>query len=74
MSIRITIIIITLMIIKTKTTVIMILYYLKKNTDNEAKLHVIFISWSQTIRLQFLFTSFSELLHEKNLEKCESNI
>ena len=52
----------------------MILYYLKKNTDNEAKLHAIYISWSQTIRLQFLFTSFSELLHEKNLEKCESNI
>ena len=61
------------MIIMTKTTVIMILYYLKKNTDNEAKLHAIYISWSQTVRLQFLF-SFSELLHEKNLEKCESNI
>ena len=48
-----------------KTTVIVILYYLKRNTNNKAKLYVIYISWSKIIRLQFLFTSFSELLHEK---------
>ena len=53
------------MIIIIKTTVMMILYYLKKNTNNEAKLHVIFISWYQTMRLQFLFTSFSEPLPER---------
>ena len=61
----------------------MILYYLKRNTNNEAKLHVIYICWSKTVRLQFLFTSvrlqflftsFSELLHKKNLGKCKSNI
>ena len=66
--------IITLMIIMIKPTKIVILYYLKRNTNNEAKLHVIYISWSKTIRLQFLFTFFSELLHEKNVEKCKSNI
>ena len=66
--------IITLMIITIKPTKIVILYYLKRNTNNEAKLHVIYISWSKTIRLQFLFTFFSELLHEKNVEKCKSNI
>ena len=63
-----------------KTTIIVILYYLKRNTDNEAKLHVIYICWSKTVRLQFLltsvrlqflFTSFSELLHEKKM--CKSN-
>ena len=57
-----------------KTTIIVILYYQKRNTNNEAKLHVIYICWSKTVRLQFLFisvrlqflfTSFSELLHEK---------
>ena len=62
------------MIITIKPTKIVILYYLKRNTNNEAKLHVIYISWSKTIRLQFLFTFFSELLHEKNVEKCKSNI
>ena len=46
-------------------TIIVILCYLKRNTNNEAKLHVIYICWSKTIRLQFLFTSFVELLHEK---------
>ena len=66
--------IITLMIIMIKPTKIVILYYLKRNTNNKAKLHVIYISWSKTIRLQFLFTFFSELLHEKNVEKCKSNI
>ena len=66
--------IITLMIIMIKPTKIVILYYLKRNTNNEAKLHVVYISWSNTIRLQFLFTFFSELLHEKNVEKCKSNI
>ena len=62
------------MIIMIKPTKIVILYYLKRNTNNEAKLHVVYISWSNTIRLQFLFTFFSELLHEKNVEKCKSNI
>ena len=57
-----------------KPTKIVILYYLKRNTNNKAKLQVIYISWSKTIRLQFLFTFFSELLHEKNVEKCKSNI
>ena len=62
------------MIIMIKPTKIVILYYLKRNTNNKAKLQVIYISWSKTIRLQFLFTFFSELLHEKNVEKCKSNI
>ena len=47
-----------------KTTIIVISYYSKRNTNNETKLHVIYISWSKTISLQFLFTSFSELVHE----------
>ena len=67
-------IIITLMITIIKLTIIVVLYYLKWNTNNEAKLHVIYISWSKTIRLQLLFTSSSELLHEQNLEKCKRNI
>ena len=41
------------------------LYYLKVNTNSEAKLYAIYISWFKTTRLQFLLTSFSELLHEK---------
>ena len=67
-------IIITLMITIIKLTIIAVLYYLKWNTNNGAKLHVIYISWSKTIRLQLLFTSSSELLHEQNLGKCKSNI
>ena len=66
--------IITLMIIMVKTTIIVILYCLKRNTNNEAKLNVIYICWSKTIRLQLLFTSSKQLLHEKNLEKYKSNI
>ena len=53
-----------------KTTIIAILYYIKRNTNNEAKLHLIYISWSKAIRLQYLFTSFSELLYEKKILKC----
>ena len=63
------------MIITIKTTIAVIKYYLKRNTNNEAKLHVDYISWLS--RLQFLFTFFSELLHgkfEKNLEECKNNI
>ena len=67
-------IIITLMITIIKLTIIVVLYYLKWNTNKKAKLHVIYVSWSKTIRLQLLFTSSSELLHEQNLEKCKSNI
>ena len=67
-------IIITLMITIIKLTIIVVLYYLKWNANNEPKLHVIYISWSKTVCLQLLFTSSSELLHEQNLEKCKSNI
>ena len=52
-----------------KTTIIVILYYLKRNTNNEAKLHVIYICWSKAVRTEFLFTLFSELLHEKKILK-----
>ena len=57
-----------------KTTIIVILYCLKRNTNNEAKLHVIYICWPKTIHLQLLFTSSKQLLREKNLEKYKSNI
>ena len=45
-------IIITLMIVMIKTTIIVILYCLKRNTNGKVKLRVIYISWSKTIRLQ----------------------
>ena len=35
-----------------KTTIIVILYCLKRNTNDKAKLRVIYISWFKTIRLQ----------------------
>ena len=69
------IIITLMMIIIIKTTTIVISYYLKKNTNNEAKLHVIYVNGNlykfiflvQTIRSQLL--SSSEILHERKSRK-----
>ena len=69
-------IIITLtMIIIIKTTTIVISHYLKRNTNNVAKLHVIYVNGNlykfiflvQTIRSQLL--SSSEILHERKSRK-----
>ena len=54
------IIIVKLITIITKIAIILISYYLKMDTKNEVKFHVVYISWFKTIRLQFLFTFFSQ--------------
>ena len=66
-------ILITFMIIMVKLITTVISYYLKRDSKNEAKLQVMYPSWSKIIRLQFLFTSLNQILHEKFqkiLEKC----
>ena len=69
------IIITLMMIIIIKTTTIVISHYLKKNTNNVAKLHVIYVNGNlykfiflvQTIRSQLL--SSSEILHQRKSRK-----
>lgn len=54
------IIIVKLITIITEIAITLISDYLKMDTKNEVKFHVVYISWFKTIRLQFLFTFFSQ--------------
>ena len=55
-----------------KTTIIVILYCLKRNTNDKAKLRVIYISWSKKIRLQlYSFLPVNYYLKKKKLNSVK---